>query len=930
MPADCSAGLPYPSQRVVVLRHGERRDSAPDAPPESDPPLTEAGVDAVQTAAARLKHYLGAAAAHSAVLVVSPFLRTLQTAECLQHHGVGAAHTMVIDNTLCEVFGPSRIKTTRAPQLTAPLMSRAVGGLPIWGESMEAATERYVANFLRNGDVYGGHLAITNSSTDRSALQGDESHSSHSLVVPAAMTNRCTGRLPPRTVPPRVDPARRGSDSTSIAEAPPQDVILVTHGDAISAVVAHFYPARVVYEADFLSFVIMRRYGVGNQVYHLDESAGVNWLVEGIDREPQDSILSAMEKQRFAVEGRGSGDSEWENGDGDGDSCDNIDDEGDNLDDDGDTGVPVSFAGRRMRPRRSGDSTDNSRLRRSAHSVSHGGAATVPPVYAANPFTPQTIAPHRRVARAASAAAAVESDGQCGTPATVSKKEPPASSAPPSSPTPRGHHRHHRITATPPRHSSNGHTTTAAAGAATASSPTSTAASSSPAQNHPNACEDCERIRPPTGTPAQSSSHSVTIIHHGRTSSENEDTAATAERRSPRPQPRDGWQPPDVAGAAVALQGSLEEREAEKHVALDGSGLESNGRLMSGYGGLSEASCAPSWTRSQATSLVYLSTTSAGRVATPPLAQATATAAAPGVILSYGSAAVTPPGKVVEMDFAVSASFSHGESASVAPPPGAIAAASTTELTFAATDSLHSSFAILDRRLDRQRSLIRAVSVSFALRVATAVLLLLDAVTLRHRSITFPCIVVVLAWEVGFAVLLHLSCRPGVSRQRRIRAAVEQLRLDVTYRRRAASAHPQPHVVVHNTDDGLSGESPPHPGGNSDGDGRGYESAVLWRGSPSTADEEVSTTGDDRGTIGEALRCAARHAAATVLKLLVISAFCVAFALLSGARATSVLSGVRDMFVPVAGLLFVLAHAGLNILRGLWDERKLDRILDHT
>lgn len=294
MPARANSAYPYPSQRVVVLRHGERRDSHPDAPAESNPPLTADGIAAIQSVAARLKHYLGDEDARSTVLVVSPFLRTVQTAEALQLHGVGTDHAMVVDNTLCEVFGPSRIKTGRAPQLQTSPTARTVGGLPVWGESLETATQRYVANFLRNGDVYGGPLA-RGAGTGTSISVREESQISSSLVCPAGVTKRTNGG----------EPATPGSPDSAVASniagEKPRDVVLVTHGDAISAVLSYFYPARVVYEADFLSFVIMRRYGMDNYVYHLDESVGVNWFVEGIDSEPSDPILRALEIEREAA-----------------------------------------------------------------------------------------------------------------------------------------------------------------------------------------------------------------------------------------------------------------------------------------------------------------------------------------------------------------------------------------------------------------------------------------------------------------------------------------------------------------------------------------------------------------------------------------------------------------------------------------------------
>lgn len=293
---DVAPGV-LPTQRVIVMRHGERRDNAPDAPAEADPPLTEAGKNDIAVAARRLKTYLGDEAAAGLVMVVSPFLRTLQTADLLQQCGIGSSHNITIDNTLCEVFGPSRIKATSAPKLPSHVMADAYGGLPNWGESIEMATERYVSNFLRNGDLYGGYL--TESSDDYLL----DSSGSIRTAIPASRINR-------PVVPSSSQQYKAASTAPVVAEEgcggilmsdpnrpsirPSQDVLLVTHGDAISAVVSHFYPARVIYEAAFLSFVVMQRTGVGNHVYHLEESSGVHWIVEGIDSEPADATLQKL------------------------------------------------------------------------------------------------------------------------------------------------------------------------------------------------------------------------------------------------------------------------------------------------------------------------------------------------------------------------------------------------------------------------------------------------------------------------------------------------------------------------------------------------------------------------------------------------------------------------------------------------------------
>ncbi|KAG5492740.1 hypothetical protein JKF63_01320 [Porcisia hertigi] len=503
MSTDFPCAPSYPSQRVVVLRHGERRDNAPNAPVESNPPLTEAGVAAVKAVAARLIHLLGNDAARSAVLVVSPFLRTLQTAEALQHHGVGAAQAMVIDNTMCEVFGPSRINTSRAPQLQAPPMKIVVGRLPLWGESIEMATERYVANFLRIGDVYGGYLAGSSHLTGGFISSGDQPPTSATLVQ-EAVTIRNPSRLPPRKVISRGLTGFEGSISTNLRDRPSRDVVLVTHGDAISAVVSHFYPARLVYEADFLSFVIMRRFGVGNHVYHLDKSAGVSWLVEGTDLEPNDPIMLSLERQHLVTEGTsGTGQDNSVK-----DRRDSLREEGDDVDDDS-ADVPVSLVSRRMQSCGARGTADypcvNSRL----SSLPQNPVAAVRPRLAAIRCAPTTNGRSTR---------AVAGHDDLGA----------TSSLPPTQArgNRRRHHEHGRPSSALPYQTRNDFPT---AGNAPAPAPAPAAVAPAPPQTYPEyekPGEGPEGICFPTGAPAQCSRHGITMINKGRNSGEAEEEPA--------------------------------------------------------------------------------------------------------------------------------------------------------------------------------------------------------------------------------------------------------------------------------------------------------------------------------------------------------------------------------------------------------------------
>ncbi|RNF02135.1 uncharacterized protein Tco025E_08438 [Trypanosoma conorhini] len=209
-------------QIVVVMRHGERRDGAVGAEPEADPPLTESGAAQIAKTAEKLRVMLGEKKAREMLIIVSPFLRTRQTAEVLRQCGIGALEPPLVDNTLCEVYGPLRIKGITAQVLPDAVVKKGSGKLPQWGESIELASERYVENMLRNSHSY-----------------------------------------------------------------PHNNLLLVTHGDAISAIVTALYPTRVVYETEYLSFIALKGgsksgSGGGTDSYRLFNSSGVRWIEDAL------------------------------------------------------------------------------------------------------------------------------------------------------------------------------------------------------------------------------------------------------------------------------------------------------------------------------------------------------------------------------------------------------------------------------------------------------------------------------------------------------------------------------------------------------------------------------------------------------------------------------------------------------------------------
>lgn len=1014
-----SPGLadPFPSQRVVVLRHGERRDNHPDAPAESNPPLTSEGVAAVEGTAARLKRYLGEAEACAAVLIVSPFLRTLQTAESLQFYGVGSEHAMVVDNTLCEVFGPSRIKTGHAPQLPTHPTLGAVGGLPVWGESLETATERYVASFLRNGDVYGGQLArggtvATGSNSDTSFIGREDSNTSSSLMYPPAVTKRTNGataalRGSGNGAAPAALNTHNSSDNvvlSNMKSGKPCDVILVTHGDAISAVLSHFYPARVVYEADFLSFIIMRRYGAGNCVYHLDESAGVSWFVEGIDREPQDPILYALELDRDAAArkaGKGgtatTNDNIQTNAATD-DEADNIDydddDEGEALDDDDDEFIHMaSFAGSRMKPR-----TSRLPARRNL-------SPTPPP--------PRVAASTGEVASTTSSAL----------PPTQAQLRLGANAR---TQVPASHHR---------RGTSAGNGTVSYPCVVHANGGGGGSASESSMRHHPKGGEGCERIRLPGGTPAQSSSNPVSTtadddgMHHrrghSRSSSDNDNEKAArgsgaAEKSRPgrdrvekkeeseeREEEKESRQQGGSRGPTHSIPSKIE--EGASNTSLRCTDIEQMGTLlrdMSSYGGLTADSSASSQLKSEANSIHYFCALAAREktvsvdVAPPTVpAKSSASSLPPAASPSITSAALSTATVIPVSSTATAATsankrtlttraLSRNGSAAVPPAVQPAKGSGVAYGTYGATPVPHDETTSVDgsatsvqpirgiapvapsevqdgssyhattvpnlvRRVHLYKALARATNVSLLMRVVCLLLLVVVAIALHaHAALAWYCVLAVL-WEIALAVVLALSCRAkrtSLTAMVVVRRAVEQLRFQQLYTPLSSSSSAPATTTTRSSNlNGLIVGVPPTTAGRDGESGSTsflqfqdprtfeshYESSTVWQQVGQHAEGDVDdasgggslTQPRSRSAVVTVLLCA-RHVAATAAKLFALYLLSFLGALMSEGHAGRAWHSVGQLYSTPTGLVLTLLYGCANVIRGTWDETRIDAVLD--
>lgn len=221
-----------PNQLIIVMRHGERRDGSATSEPEHDAPLTESGVNDVKRIASRLRSVLDAEIVKQIQLISSPFLRTLQTSEALKKNGICRDRDVKVDNTICEVFGPVRIKAKGEHKFASPEAVReGYGKIPEWGESLEDARRRYCESFLR-------------------------------IAKEAASKNQ------------------NGASNTQVP-------LLVTHGDAVGAVVSFYYPNRIVYKAEYLSFVVLRQLG-DTKLFELVHAEDVEWILDGPDEHIKD------------------------------------------------------------------------------------------------------------------------------------------------------------------------------------------------------------------------------------------------------------------------------------------------------------------------------------------------------------------------------------------------------------------------------------------------------------------------------------------------------------------------------------------------------------------------------------------------------------------------------------------------------------------
>ena len=96
-------------QKVVVMRHGQSEhnvlgvyNSNPEAPKYTFSNLTKTGIKQVKTTAKRLLHE-GVNKSNVDLLIVSPFPRTLQTAQILVDVGLVNKDNIIVEEGLSEI-----------------------------------------------------------------------------------------------------------------------------------------------------------------------------------------------------------------------------------------------------------------------------------------------------------------------------------------------------------------------------------------------------------------------------------------------------------------------------------------------------------------------------------------------------------------------------------------------------------------------------------------------------------------------------------------------------------------------------------------------------------------------------------------------------------------------------------------------------------
>ncbi|KAL5217018.1 hypothetical protein ABZP36_017702 [Zizania latifolia] len=227
-------------QRVVVMRHGDRLDHAEPLWPANkprpwDPPLTDAGLLRAWTVAKRIRAAAAADSFQIHRVLVSPFLRCLQTAA----QAVAALCAvpddkalLALDNSANVLLDPSRIKVSIEYGLSEMMNAHAMGLL--------------VSQVAPSVDKW---------FPDLSELEA---------ALPAGTIDRSAEPLYPEVPKWGESVLEARSRYASVIKAladkyPDENLLLVTHGEGVGASVSFFEPGVEIYEVEYCAYSVLGR-----------------------------------------------------------------------------------------------------------------------------------------------------------------------------------------------------------------------------------------------------------------------------------------------------------------------------------------------------------------------------------------------------------------------------------------------------------------------------------------------------------------------------------------------------------------------------------------------------------------------------------------------------------------------------------------------
>lgn len=225
-------------QRVVVMRHGDRVDHAEPMWPANkprpwDPPLTDAGVLRAWTVAKRIRATAEGYQLHR--VLVSPFLRCLQTAA----QAVAAlcavpddAALLAIDSSANVPLDTSRLKVSIEYGLSEMMNAQAMGSLV---SQVAPSVEKWFPDLPELEAVLPA---------------GTIDHSAEPLYpeVPKWGESVWEAR------------SRYASVIKALADKyPDENLLLVTHGEAVGASVSYFEVGVEIYEAEYCAYSVLAR-----------------------------------------------------------------------------------------------------------------------------------------------------------------------------------------------------------------------------------------------------------------------------------------------------------------------------------------------------------------------------------------------------------------------------------------------------------------------------------------------------------------------------------------------------------------------------------------------------------------------------------------------------------------------------------------------